>query len=80
MPKVKRPGVVGRYVEFPDELDKRFRAFCESRGETFIANIVMAMERHLAYPPEKPALPSLPGGTAPEQPKRGRRAGKGKAK
>lgn len=72
MPTAKRPGFVGRYVELPDDLDERFRTFCEARGARLADQIRLALERHLAYPPPVADLPALPDATPVGQP-RGRR-------
>jgi hypothetical protein len=60
MPSVERKGKKGKYVEIPDDLDRRFQAFCEGRGVKYTAQVVLAMERHLAYPPPPPVPPALP--------------------
>jgi hypothetical protein len=68
MPSKKRPGMVGRYIELTEELDRDFRAFCEKRGETFADQVRLAMRRHLKYPPPKADVPPMGNGM-----KKGRR-------
>ena len=60
MPSVKRPGMVGVYVELPEGLRDRARAFAAGRGEQFADVVRLAIERHLAYPPAPPVPPPPP--------------------
>ncbi len=57
MPKIPRPGMIGRYVEFPVDLDEQFRAFANDRSSTFVAEVRLAMRRHMAYPDTPAPLP-----------------------
>lgn len=69
----ERPGHKGRFVEVPDDLDARFRAYCDSRGLKYSQEVRHAMERHLAYPP--PAVAPLPNESTSERPPKPKRKG-----
>jgi hypothetical protein len=58
MPKKKRPGRTGVYVELPDDLDRRFRKYVKARGSTVTVELRLAVERHITYPP--PKVPPFP--------------------
>lgn len=60
MPTVERKGKTPKYLELPDDLVRRVQAFGDGRGEPFVAVVVQALERHLAYPPA--TVPPLPAG------------------
>jgi hypothetical protein len=60
MPKKKRPGRTGVYVELPDGLERSLRKYVAARGSTITAEIRQAIERHLKYPPSTPPLPDSP--------------------
>jgi hypothetical protein len=60
MPSKKRPGVVGVYVELPEEQDRRLRELAARLGLGGITDhIRMAIDRHLAHPPTL-TVPPLP--------------------
>jgi hypothetical protein len=72
MPSKKRPGVVGVYVELPEEQDRRLRALAERLGLGGITDhIRMAIDRHLANPPAL-AVPPLSPVTVHQPPAKAR--------
>jgi hypothetical protein len=62
MPTVERPGKAAVYAEIPAGLKAEFSRLADSLGSNFTEQLVLAMRRHLAYPPGKPEIPPLPGG------------------
>ncbi len=50
MPAKERPGLVGLYVELPEDLRDRFKAFADANGNAFVAELRLAMECHLVRP------------------------------
>jgi hypothetical protein len=86
MPKRPMKGMVGKYVEAPASLWGRMHALAASNRRTFRAELMHAMERHLAAPPHVETIthaevPPLPGaGCAPVPPppeKAGRKRSRG---
>jgi hypothetical protein len=66
MPKRPTKGAVGKYVEAPASLWGQMHALATSNGRTFRAELMHAMERHLAAPPHVETIthaevPPLPG-------------------
>ena len=62
----------GVYLELPQDLLEQTRALAASIGRPWTAEVIHALRRHLAVPPEL-AVPQLPQAAAsPEASKRGR--------
>jgi hypothetical protein len=79
MPSVQRKGKTGVYVELPDDLLARAKAFAEGRGEKFTAVVREALERHLAYPPPPRTPPPpdpLPDAAPASRGKKGKTGGR----
>jgi hypothetical protein len=61
MPSKPRPGVRPVYVELPEDLAAQLEALAESNRRKLKAEIVLAIEAHLAaHPSAKPAKPKKP--------------------
>jgi hypothetical protein len=81
MPKRPTKGTIGKYVEAPASLWGRMHALAASNGRTFRAELMHAMERHLAAPPhvetiihtETPPLPGTERKAAPPPPEKAER-------
>ncbi|MCU0706286.1 MAG: hypothetical protein MUF18_20180 [Fimbriiglobus sp.] len=63
MPSHRVEGAKQLAVELPAEFVERFKEWVRSRGEKIGPTVMLALERHMAYPPPPPAPP--PYETAP---------------
>lgn len=80
MPNRPTKGAQIVYLELPIELVTRIDAMAAKMHRTRKAEIMQAIERHLAYPPEPQPLPPDAVTTTPEpKPTRGRGRPKGGA-
>jgi hypothetical protein len=60
--------MLGVYLELPPDLVARFDALADRMGRTRKAELILAMERHLAYPPKPPEpAPKPPPDPYPEE-------------
>jgi hypothetical protein len=58
----------GKFVEIPRELLEAVNAMCERFGTTFTFELVDALRRHVAYPPERKPEPLPAESVTPPDP------------
>lgn len=60
----------GKFIELPTDLVAATQQMCERYGTTFTFEVVDALRRHVAYPPERKPEPLPDTGAEPVPPKK----------